>query len=356
MSYHPKGRNVIHNGNFNVWQRGTTFTSPGLNVFMADRWRGTSYTDGTITVTQDTGVPTVGSQYSTKIACTGTDATIASNQACWYGQAIETQDFWDMLAGRPIVLSFWVKSYQTGTFSVSLTEGKPGYDGNYDPYGTTGYCVKEYVINASATWEKKVVQFPPPSVLTFSSVANAACLSLTFGLALGADWKTSTLGAWTSGSQMASSNQTNFMSSTNNYWQISQVQLEAGTAATEFDAIPYADELARCQRYLVAYGGQDGYEFLASGLVMTTSTARVLFYLPTEMRAAPTPGYSAIGDFGVQGYDISSELTIIAAANIGKKTAAIMCTGTGTPWTGGTPATLHADNTTAARLYFSAEI
>jgi len=351
MSYVTKGRNVLHNGNFNVWQHGTTFTSPGLNVFMADRWRETSYTDGTITVTRDTGVPTVGSQYSTKIACTGADATIASGQACWYGQAIETQDFWDMLAGRPIVLSFWVKSYQTGTFSVSLTEGRPGY-------GTTGYCVKEYVINASATWEKKVVQFPPPSVLTFSSVANAACLSLTFGLALGAWWQTSTLGAWTSTAEyMGSSNQTNFMSSTDNYWQISQVQLEAGTAATEFDAIPYADELARCQRYLMQYGGMHAYERVGNGLVATSSIATIVVNLPVTMRAAPAVTYDAVGSWAIfYGNNAISECTVITMNAAGLQSASMNCTATGTPLTPGEAAMLGADNTTAARLYLSAEI
>ena len=349
MSYVTKGRNVIHNGNFNVWQRGTTFTSPYLNEFMADRWRETSYTDGTITVTQDTGVPTVGSQYSTKIACTGADATIAEGQACWYGQAIETQDFWDMLAGRPIVLSFWVKSYQTGTFSVSLTERKPGY-------GTTGYCVKEYVINASATWEKKVVQFPPPSVLTFSSVANAACLSLTFGLALGADWQTSTLGAWTStAGRVGSSNQTNFMSSTDNYWQISQVQLEAGTAATEFDAIPYADELARCQRYLVACGGEGVYERLGYGYCSETIAMRVGIPLPVKMRAIPTRTITSAANFAVY-----AGVSLIAATAIdmtwSNSSIANMQIAVAAGLTVGQGSLLMTNNQTTDKIYLSAEI
>ena len=288
MSYVAKGRNVIHNGNFNVWQRGTSFTSPGLNVYAADRWMVSEYTDGTVNVTQDTGVPNLASQYSLKIACTGTDATIGADQITNFQQVIEVQDYWDMLAGKPMVLSFWVKTYQTGIFCVAIKEaavsGNPSY-------------VSEYTMNASETWEKKIIQIPATAT-AMSTTANGPCIAVRFALATGSSYH-GTNNTWNAANREATSNQVNFMSSTDNYWQISQVQLEAGTAATEFDAIPYADELARCQRYLVACGGEGVYERLGYGYCSETIAMRVGIPLPVKMRAIPTRTITSAANFAV---------------------------------------------------------
>jgi hypothetical protein len=147
------------------------------------------------------------------------------------------------------------------------------------------------------------------------------------------------------------------MSSTDNYWQISQVQLEAGTAATEFDAIPYADELARCQRYLVVYGGTLPYERVGNGIVVTSAIATISVNLPVTMRAAPAVTYDAVGSWTIfYGNNAISECTAISMTNASPQTATMNCTATGTPLTPGEAATLGADNTTAARLYLSAEI
>lgn len=48
----------------------------------------------------------------------------------------------------------------------------------------------------------------------------------------------------------------------------------------------YANELATCQRYYIRY--RNYYKFTASGLVNATDTAVFPFFLPCEMRTAPT--------------------------------------------------------------------
>jgi hypothetical protein len=56
------GKNVFINGAFDIWQRGTSFTT---FVYTADRWK--MNPGGTVTVSQDTDVPTgVGVRYSYK--------------------------------------------------------------------------------------------------------------------------------------------------------------------------------------------------------------------------------------------------------------------------------------------------
>ena len=342
MSYVAKGRNVIHNGNFNVWQRGTSFTSPGVSVNVADRWWSSEFTDGTINLTQDTGVPNLASMYSMKVACTGTDATIAAGQYTHVFQVIEVQDYWDMLSGKPMILSFWVKSYQTGIFCVALKEGAVSGNPSY---------VAEYTINASATWEKKIVQIPATAT-PFSTTANGPCVGVRFALACGSTYQTATPNVWTAANVQCTANQVNFMSSTDNYIQFSQVQLEAGTAATEFDALVYADELARCQRYLVMYGGTAN-EAKAVGLAYNTTIGLFPLPLPVEMRAIPAVGYSAVSDWQVY---ITTAPTDAATITVNGSSPNNGCVAVTSGTYTGFQALYFTAKNTAARLYLSAEI
>ena len=343
MSYVAKGRNVIHNGNFNVWQRGTSFAAAISAQYLADRWRYVFSNDSIVTIALDTGVPTVASQYSLKVSCTTADETIGAAQYSLLRHAFELSDWTDMLYGKPWVLSFWVKAYQTGTFCVAFRE----------MYGGTASYVAEYTINNSATWEKKTIQIPSPTIGTWNAggVANAGVMSFEFMLSMGSNFQT-TPNVWVASDKYCTANQTNFTSSTDNYIQFSQVQLEAGTAATEFDAIPYADELARCQRYLVMYGGTAN-EGKAVGLAYNTTIGLFPLPLPVEMRAIPAVGYSAVSDWQVY---ITSAPTDAATITVNGSSPNNGCVSvTSGTYTGFQALYFNAKNT-AARLYLSSEI
>ena len=342
MSHMPRGRNMMDNANFNIWQRGATFTSPADAARFCDRWIYTKGTAGTVTITQDTGVPNTSSLYSMKIACTGTDTSIASNDQSMIFQVLEGYT-WNALYGKPMVMSFWVKSYQTGTFCMSIRTGDASF-------------VTEYVVNASATWEKKVIVIPPATIGTWGT-GTAASAYITFCLMSGTDGQTTLTNTWKAENKWATSNQTNLYSSTNNYIQFSQVQLEAGSSATEFEALHPADDLARCQRYYYQTGGTTAYEMHATGWCATTSIGSVIAPIP-QMRAIPTVAYTTVGDFGVAyGSNAISACTALARANSGSnRTCAINITTTATPLTAGWACMLQSNNNTSDRLTFSAEL
>ena len=54
---------------------------------------------------------------------------------------------------------------------------------------------------------------------------------------------------WGTTDELATTNQTNFMTSTNNRFFITGVQLEKGRNATDFEHRSYGEELSLCQRY-----------------------------------------------------------------------------------------------------------
>lgn len=85
--------NILINGNFSFWQRGTAFVSYG---YTADRWRLTVGTGDA--VSRSTDVPNAQSTYSLRLVAASSAATIY--------QPIEEAARY---AGLPVTLTFWVK-------------------------------------------------------------------------------------------------------------------------------------------------------------------------------------------------------------------------------------------------------
>lgn len=234
------GRNVIINGDFNVWQRGTSFASIAHGAFSADRWlyqkSGTMVHD----ISRSTDVPTVAQagrlfNYSILVDCTTADASIAAGDYCILQQKVEGYN-WLPLAQRACVVSFWVKATKAGIHCVALANSA----------GDRTY-VGEYTVNASDTWEYKTVTVTAsPSAGTWNYVEGVG-LSVRFTLAAGSTYQ-ATAGAWSTGDYLGSASQVNQCDSTSNNFRICGVRLEAGSVATLEDARPFGLELAVCRR------------------------------------------------------------------------------------------------------------
>jgi hypothetical protein len=175
--------------------------------------------------------------------CTTADASPAAADLCFFQQQIEGQNVQHFAKGTSaatqLTLSFWVKSNVTGTYIVMLYDG----DNNRS-------VSKSYTINASATWEKETIVFPADTTGVLDNDANSS-LTLRFELADGSNYTSGTLQtSW--GSYVAANEsvgQVNLASAINNYWQITGVQLEAGSVATPFEFEPFETTLRKCQRY-----------------------------------------------------------------------------------------------------------
>jgi hypothetical protein len=175
--------------------------------------------------------------------CTAADAVPAASDEISVSQIIEGQDLQRVAKGTAsalqLTLSFWVKANVTGTYIVWLYDN----DNNRHVAGS-------YSVSASATWEKKTITFPADTTGAFDN-DNAASLLLRWYLAAGSDYTSGTLA--TTWASLTNANravgQTNLAAATNNYWQVTGVQLEVGDTATDFEHKPFGVELAECQRY-----------------------------------------------------------------------------------------------------------
>lgn len=286
-------RNLVINGAMQVAQRGTSvasITSSGYNT--ADRYRVAIATQGTWTQSVENDAPSgSGFRKSLKMLCTTADASPAAGDEISIQQNIEGQNIQQVKKGtaaaEQLTLSFWVKANVTGTYVVNIAD-----------VDNSREVSKSYTISSSATWEYKTITFPADTNGAFDN-DNALSLSLSFGLGAGSNYTSGTLQQTWAANTAANRfvGQTNLASATNNYWQITGVQLEVGDTATPFEFKPYAQDLLECRRY---------YQVLASG--NNTMIGSAAFYLysnevdiplqfPTEMRATPSAFVSSGTDY-----------------------------------------------------------
>lgn len=274
-------RNLVINGAMNVAQRATSKASiTGSGYYTADRWNintaGTTLGTWTQSVESD-GPSDTFLKKSLKMLCTTAKASPSTGDLIQIEQRLEGQNAQVLMKGtsgaQNITVSFWVKSNVTGTYICRF----------YDNDNTRG-CGRTYTISSSGTWEKKTLTFPGD---TSGALDNDQydSLRLVFQLAVGSSFSSgsfqSTWGAYdTSGAAVG---QTNLASATNNYWQITGVQMETGSSASDFEYIPYADELAKCKRYYYAHRQQVYFD----GSSGNGDVARGAIVFPATMRGTP---------------------------------------------------------------------
>ena len=278
-------RNVFINGDMRIAQRGTSSTSiTAAGYYTCDRWHMNLSVGGTWTQTQSTDAP-AGFSNSLKVQCTTANASLATNNNARIWQKIEGFNVQQFAKGtaeaKPLVLTFWVKAFQTGTFICTL-----------DDLTNSRKISASYTINASATWEKKTLYFAGDTTGALTNDSSATLMP-TWWLAAGPSWQGSALStSWSAGATLSNyaDGQTNVASSTNNYFQITGVQLEQNYQPTPFEQRPIGVELALCQRYYyrVVYNGSANTLLNGTGVAYSAGNQIELFmFNPVQMRTTP---------------------------------------------------------------------
>jgi len=202
-------RNVIINGAFDIWQRGTSFTNGG--AYTADRWQ--ISTDKTVTVSQQTFTPGTApvagyeGTYFMRYATTSTGS---------YQDLFQKVEDVRTFAGQTVTLSFWAK-VASGTLSITPRIeqyfGSGGSSTTYNSFSSQ---------SITTSWQRFTMTQTLPSI-SGKTIASGNFISvLLFGYGAG----TATIDLW-------------------------GVQLQAGSVATAFhrNAPSLQAELAACQRY-----------------------------------------------------------------------------------------------------------
>ena len=271
------GRNLVINGGMKIAQRGTV-TGVGVDTYMAcDRWKNFASAAGQagrMTSTQETITDLAGFDKALKCQVTTTE-TPASNEQYGINTRLEQQDIKGLGIGTsdaiPITLSFYAKAPTgNGVFCAGIVMSGGGHYFEEVTIGTT--------------WARHEINIPATTTSSHASTQsndNVTGLEIQITLMAGSDTDGSSNGEWGSGQvNRATSNQTNFFSSTDNNIFVTGVQLERGSQATPFEHRIFGDELRRCQRY-----------YQEAGIILS-NTSPDRYYatinLPVEMRDSPT--------------------------------------------------------------------
>ena len=220
-------RNALYNGDMRINQRGisTNWASPTAvgagNLYATDRWNcfrgayqtGACVAQGTLATT-DAPFIQDGLQYFLRTGRvngdTGTNQVFAS-------YALESRDSY-RFCGQPITVSFWYRTGSgfSGTLNLSCGSGT-GTDQAWRSGFTGGVTITSGNVVNSNAWQKAA----------FTGFVGLAANQIGFAITY---FPYGTAGGF-------------------DYFDITGVQLEKGLVATPYEILPYATELALCQRY-----------------------------------------------------------------------------------------------------------
>ena len=281
-------RNLIINGAMQVAQRGTSST--GVNYKTVDRFRLDQNTmdELAFTQSQDTDAP-AGFKNSYKLTVNTPETSLVLTEWLYMRYTMEGQDAQVLQFGQSTAqkttMSFWVKSSVTGDYAVLF----------FNDQGSARGQTLTYTVNAANTWEYKTIVFDGDTAQNFAN-SNAAGPDLYFTLSAGPDRKTTDGSSWINYTANASAyGQTADVATVNGAtWQITGVQLEVGSTATDFEHETYATTLRKCQRYFELLGhatnagSADTFSLMSLPFNGATNNQWTDIPFMVEKRAAPT--------------------------------------------------------------------
>ena len=149
---------------------------------------------------------------------------------------------------------------------------------------------------------------------------NGASLEVGIVLAMGSNYQ-GTNSTWTSSSHYTTSNQANFLSSTDNNFSFTGFQLEVGSTATDFEHLPTDVQLDRCMRYCYVHNNDaDSNQMLVFPGASRGSTSK-FFYIQHPRPMRDTPSVTLSGELRLinshaDGYQESNDTLTIGGVDV----------------------------------------
>jgi hypothetical protein len=317
VGYGQAGKNKIINGDFGIWQRGTSFNPAATGFFMfADRFRSYTYSASATTATQQ--------------AFTAGTAPVAGYEGTYFGRVVSTNSFAYFsyngienvrtFAGQPVTLSYYAKSASAQTLSeVAVVQ----YFGGGGSASVNALLTTQAI---TTSWTRYSHTFTMPSISGKTITTND---SVTI----------------------------NIKGAINNALDMWGFQLEYGSKATPFQTAsggsPQA-ELAMCQRYYYRTGGDSTVNPITLGIISGTTNAQGYISTPVSMRVPPTSvEFSTLKVSG--GAMPATAVTSVTLNQVGKTFVDLTIVCTGATFTNGAACIVQGNGSTSNYLGLSAE-
>ena len=327
VGFGQAGKNKIINGNFGIWQRGTSINPSVTGTYTADRWLVTfNGTGATRTVSQQTFTPASApvAGYESQYYCRF-DQSVAGSGGT-YNQLMQRIEDVRTFAGQTVTLSFWAKA--SSATSLTLCKAEQNFGSGGSATVNTTFTASQAI---TTSWVRYSYSVTLPS-LSGLTIGTSSFLNIVIGMPLNA---TFTVDIW-------------------------GVQLEAGSKATPFQTATgtIQGELAACQRYYYQWTAANAFSPFATGFTSTLSTANLFKPMPVTMRITPTiTTTGTAANYGIQnGTNGRVACSAVPSINQGNPDGLNVDFTTAAVLTAGGGITGNANNTTSAYLGFSAEL
>lgn len=253
-------RNVLINGGFRIWQRGTSWTNPADQTYLADRWccsfdgSGGSRTisQGTFTLGQP-GVPGE-PQYFIRWNQSGAPSGQTYNQLRQRIEGVRT------FAGQEVTIGLWLRASGASS-TVTLPNIRLAQ--RFGSGGTPSTSVAtNFTTNTVATtaWQKFSFTTTLPSISGKTLGTNEDdCLEFAISMPINSTFQL----------------------------DVAEVQLEKGPVSTDIEYRPIGTELSLCQRYYETSSGGSGRTQFSGDVTSGVAYYAGMRFMQTK-RATPT--------------------------------------------------------------------
>ena len=255
VGFGQAGKNKIINGDFGIWQRGTSFTQ--ADTYCADRWTATygGATPTAATISRQTFTPATApvAGYESTYFLRMVTTTIGSCTAAGFEQRIEDVR---TFAGQTATISFWAKA-DAARSAVVVTRQ------NFGSGASTATYVEAATVSLTTSWTRFTVSYAVPSV-SGKTIGTGSFLSL--GLRMTTMANGGTMDLW-------------------------GYQAEYGSKATPFQTASGGSpqqELAMCQRYFNMIASYQANAPLGTGTTSSSTLMYLIVPMPVAMRTNPT--------------------------------------------------------------------
>jgi hypothetical protein len=325
----PKASNPVLNSAFQIWQRGTSISvaASTANAYTADRWAVVTGASVASTISRQvtndtTNLPNIQycGRFQRNSGQTGTSIMYISNSF----ESVNSIPF----VGKTVTFSFYARKGADYSAASSILVSKVYSGTGTDQQSNTGYTGASAFINQNNTLTTTWQRFTATGTISTSATELSIELSWTpVGTA-----------------------------STNDYFEVTGVQLEVGSVATPFKtyAGTIQGELAACQRYYQKINNDSITSYLGFMGTAYSATGALFAILPkTSMRIKPT----SVDFSNIRVFDGSNAATSISAITLGAgSTDGFSIDVTASSMTQYRPYFIIAGNPTAGSLGFSAEL
>jgi len=189
------GTNILINGGFEIWQRGTSFSAPASAAYLSDRWKIDTSESANVTVTKETSVLDAVGLASMKVVITSAGAS-----KYWLVQQ-NIENFADY-RGKTVTVSVRVNTSIASAVRVAIGDSAASASSSFHTGG--------------GGWETLSV--------TFTVDAAATAMAVTVGMTTAGDKKNGT-------------------------YYFDNAMLTVGSSVASFVSTDPALDFARCQRY-----------------------------------------------------------------------------------------------------------